>query len=323
MIQVHIMELFARQEIYDGLAGKISLFLGGIPAAPVFMLIMGYFQSRTGKKPSAQVLRGLKLIGLGLLLNIGLNLHLLIKIWLEELQINPLEYILGADILFLAGLGIIIIAGLRSLFGNAFYLYFLLALFLTAIHPYLPYFGTNSGLKYLQAFFYGYYHWSYFPLLPWLAYPLTGYAFGLMQKKAFYEKMSRAENYIWAGSLIVSLLTFRYVFTISTNLGLYYHHDWQFFFCAVIFTIFWSISLKKLPGLKPKSSAFKYLSWAGKNVTAFYIVQWLIIGNIATAIYKTQNLWQSLIWFFAITVFTSVIVWLRNKYNERKKSAVI
>ena len=31
MIQVHIMELFAKQEIYDGIAGKISLFFGGPP----------------------------------------------------------------------------------------------------------------------------------------------------------------------------------------------------------------------------------------------------------------------------------------------------
>ena len=43
MIQVHLMELFARQEVYDSLTGKISLFLGGIPAAPVFMAVMGYF----------------------------------------------------------------------------------------------------------------------------------------------------------------------------------------------------------------------------------------------------------------------------------------
>jgi len=41
MVQVHIMELFARQDIFEDTVGKISLFFGGPPAAPVFMAVMG------------------------------------------------------------------------------------------------------------------------------------------------------------------------------------------------------------------------------------------------------------------------------------------
>jgi len=43
MIQVHLTELFAIPEWYEGVAGKLSLFLGGPPAAPVFMFLMGFF----------------------------------------------------------------------------------------------------------------------------------------------------------------------------------------------------------------------------------------------------------------------------------------
>ena len=36
-----------------------------------------------------------------------------------------------------------------------------------------------------------------------------------------------------------------------------------------------------------KSKMFKYITWLGKNVTLIYVIQWIIVGNIGTAIYKT------------------------------------
>jgi hypothetical protein len=30
----------------------------------------------------------------------------------------------------------------------------------------------------------------------------------------------------------------------------------------------------------------KYLKWLGQNVTIIYVLQWILIGNTATAIYK-------------------------------------
>jgi len=41
MIQVHVIEQFATQTLYDSLWGKISLFLGGPFCAPVFLAVMG------------------------------------------------------------------------------------------------------------------------------------------------------------------------------------------------------------------------------------------------------------------------------------------
>ena len=70
MIQVHIMELFAKAEILEGPVGKASLFLGGPFAAPVFMTVMGYFLAGSVKRTREKMKRGLQLIGLGFLLNI-------------------------------------------------------------------------------------------------------------------------------------------------------------------------------------------------------------------------------------------------------------
>ncbi|MDZ7742957.1 MAG: hypothetical protein U5Q03_14795 [Bacteroidota bacterium] len=164
-------------------------------------------------------------------------------------------------------------------------------------------------MKYLQAFFYGNYDWSYFPLLPWLAYPLAGFSFGLIRQKAWYAKIRKAEYYILAGSFILLIIGFDHGFSISTNLELYYHHHWVFFLWAIAFMIFWAIGLKwvrKCCSIPPLAN---YLQWAGRNVTAFYIFQWLLIGNIATAIFKTQAGWMLPIWFIFILAFSSLLTY--------------
>jgi len=49
--------------------------------------------------------------------------------------------------------------------------------------------------------------------------------------------------------------------------------------------------------------------WLVKNTTSFYFIQWLIIGNIATAIYQTQTLSSFTLWFAWIFAITVLITW--------------
>jgi len=55
------------------------------------------------------------------------------------------------------------------------------------------------------------------------------------------------------------------------------------------------------------SHPFRYLQWVGKNVTAFYVFQWLIIGNIATALFQSQQ-WTGLMFWFGIVVLSSSLL---------------
>ena len=93
MIQVHITEQFACADIYESFLGKISLFLGGPLVAPVFLAVMGYFTIASNKTTFQMIVRGLGIIGIGLLLNLCLNASLLFKIYSDEFQINPLNFI--------------------------------------------------------------------------------------------------------------------------------------------------------------------------------------------------------------------------------------
>jgi uncharacterized membrane protein len=98
MIQVHVMGLFASHEVFSGVFGRWSLFFGGEPAAPVFMTIMGYFIGNRQANLKKSLLRGLQLVGLGLLLNVGLNAHLFIRIFKGQILLSPWTYLFGVDI---------------------------------------------------------------------------------------------------------------------------------------------------------------------------------------------------------------------------------
>jgi hypothetical protein len=58
--------------------------------------------------------------------------------------------------------------------------------------------------------------------------------------------------------------------------------------------------------------------WLGKNITLFYIIQWLIIGNIATAIYQTQTLKSYPFWFAGIFSMTVLITWLVKRLEQKR-----
>jgi hypothetical protein len=309
MVQVHLMELFATNEIYASMLGKVSLFMGAVPAAPVFMVIMGYFAfgfRLTGKA----VLRGLKILLLGLALNISLNAHLLLKILSSTIQLNPFHYIFGADILFLAGFSMIVIAILKRFFAEKLVIWVVTGMLFAFGNSWLPvYTGQLNWVYYVQALGWGEVSWSYFPIFPWMVYPLLGVIFHLIEKKYKLILHSVVQSHF---TLIILFLFnipfFRYGFGIASDLPVYYHHPALFVLWVMLFMSFWTMLFYKVHKIASGFKSDTYLVWVGKNVTVFYIIQWLIIGNMATTVFRTQS-WSELIaWFFAVVLTSSILV---------------
>ncbi|PKP53505.1 MAG: hypothetical protein CVT92_04210 [Bacteroidetes bacterium HGW-Bacteroidetes-1] len=319
MIQVHLTELFAVETWFNSMAGQISLFLGGPPAAPVFMVVMGYFIARGNKNLTQNIKQGLKLILWGLLLNLGMNAHLLFEIATGQMQLNPWTYVFGVDILMLAGLSVLVIALFRWVFSDLIIPWILLMLIIGFLNPYIPpYSGDSLWIPYLQAYFYGYHHWSYFPLFPWAAYPIAGYVFYLLEKKYQIQKMSeRWMLFIAMGLLSILVITFNFGFSRSILLSVYYHHDIIFLFWTLAFVVFFTLAIRMFLVENKNLFLNNWLQWIGKNVTSFYVFQWLLIGNIATAIYRSQYFVQLLFWFIFITAASSLMVWLWNKVKSK------
>lgn len=322
MIQVHITELFLQPHIYNSTFGKVSLFLGGPPAAPLFMAVMGYFLAFSKKTFSQGILRGILLLAGGLLLNMGLNANLLLKIYEGKLLLNPVQYIFGVDVLFLAGLSIILISILKPLFKKKLIYYLILLPIPILVHAYLP---TSEGgiIQYINAYFWGSYSWSYFPLFPWFSYVLLGFVFALILEKYRAVSEYRYNTLIAGAFAIILTATFLFAMDISAELEIYYHHNFTFFTWVAGFLFVLTFFVHKLEKYAGKVIIFKGIKFFGQNVTLAYVFQWLIIGNTATEVFKTFTLTEGIIAFFIVCLLTFLLIfiylWIKENYFEQRR----
>lgn len=331
MIQVHIMEQFATPGINNSIIGKISLFLGGPPCAPVFMAVMGYFLSSSEKPFSYYLKRGAILFAGGILLNIARSANLLHYIFLGQSTADPFFYIFGVDILPLAGISIIIIGLLQLVFKKKYLLYFILAVIMASAGTLPGTAGTTTDfMSCLNAFFWGNFEWSYFPLFPWCAYILLGFAFRLLfENENFFSRYSSSHSLVLSIPLMVaSGLTVGYAAGIAHDLKSsegYYHHGLLFFAWMVMFISGYIMLVHLVEENSGKHIVTRLMKWIGKNVTIIYIMQWIIIGNITTEIFQTQEKTALVFWFLGITAATCVLAYLwehlnfslkKNKHNN-------
>ncbi|TXT32874.1 MAG: putative membrane protein, partial [Chitinophagaceae bacterium] len=285
MIQVHILENFASNSIFNSHGGKLSLFLGGPPVAPVFMIMLGYFLADSKKTTQQLINRGIQIFAAGIFLNIALNANLLIGINNGRFNIDPFPYLFGVDILQFAGLSILVIVGIRKILEKSLPITLISIVIVIVIsqllNASLP--NSNTG-KYITAYVYGSTDWSYFPLFPWLAYPLTGIAFHhINQRNNLKVLYTKNDKLLIAGILLLFLsFTFDYGLNISSNLLSYYHHGILFFIWVIAFVMGHAFFVNEINHYLGNTIVFKLIRWMGKNVTIIYIIQWIIIGNIST-----------------------------------------
>ncbi len=283
------------------------MFLGGPFAAPVFMMVMGYFISLSNKNTIQLLRRGILVFLLGLLLNIGLNFNLLLKIKFSGWQYDPFEYIFGVDILFLAGLSIVILGMLNRTGKLTGYLIPILIAGITFLTPIMnSWIEDLNNKNYVLPFVAGNASWSYFPLFPWLAYPLAGFWF---QRNEYAIRNFFGKNRTLSISGIIVIITGTLLFSgfgfkSSVHLQAYYHHGIPMFLWITGLIILWTSLLGWLLQKFPDSKFLIVIRWTGKNVTLIYVIQWLIIGNLATEIYRTQSIGIFGGWLAGITFIT-------------------
>ena len=323
MIQVHIIELFAGISIFDSKTGRFLLFLGGSFVAPVFLFVFGYFIANSNKTNSQQILRGFKIFFYGMLLNLALNFNLFIKHGEGQIEFDIFPYIFGVDVLHVAGLSLIIITLIKKIFYKNNLTAIALILFSAFLGGFLLHYKTDFiFLKYLSAFFYGSTSWSYFPVFPWIGYPLMGMLF--FKSKMDFKILSKPIVKISICMLFIVFLffTINYAIALSSNLDSYYHHSLTFFLWTMIFLPFYAFMINEVDILFGQSFVFKYIKWLGQNVTAIYVIQWILIGNISTAIYRNvNNPIILLVAFIGVLLISSIIGFLYVQIKEGKRFA--
>ncbi|MGB2273117.1 MAG: hypothetical protein ACPH2K_01970, partial [Flavicella sp.] len=252
----------------------------------------------------------LLLVGFGL--NIALNANLFYKIYIGSLQINPYPYLFGVDFLLFAGLALFPLTLLKNKQILGLLIALVTASFLGTLL--VTYTTTDTIANYILAFLYGTARWSYFPLLPWICYPLMGMLYRNLQVKKGWKLLqhSKTQHLILVLGSVFLFFTLDYAIEIASHLQNYYHHGisfviWTGFFLMFLTSTAYQVELK-LSG----NRVVKYLKWLGGNVTVIYIVQWILIGNIGTEIFQTVESPLLLIYSYISVLAGSsciVLVW--------------
>lgn len=201
-----IIECTPEEQLVSGIPYLFDTIIGGPLSAPVFMFAMGagvVYQNNKSIKAGMQ--RGLRIIFIAYMLNIfRFLIPYLIGFGItgdREKYIEPLLYkVLCNDILLFAGLALLLIALFRKLKLKDWHMV-VIALLASVAGTMLNGIDVNSALGNI---FIGYLIgtedlagmvMSYFPLLNWLIFPVSGYVFGkrllrLKDKNMFYGILS-------------------------------------------------------------------------------------------------------------------------------------
>lgn len=318
MVQVILVEFFAQQPIMNSLVGKISLFLGGPPTAPVFLTVMGYYIAYRSRPFWMNVLRGTELIGLGLLVNLGRNALVLIGIAHPPFTIGLISLIFSTNILILAGLSFIAIAVLIQLFkGHVLIFLFLIIVILLLQYVIPPVEKTFPNSLWLP-FFYGKYPHGFFPLIPWFSYVLAGYSFFQFKNYFIADQFKHSQTVkiiLLFASGIILLVTARFGFRVSVRPQLFFHHGILFFLFCINYVFWWFLSARAIVNLS-NNSLTNYVEWLGKNVTAFYVIFMILVGNIAVFFFKTEGYQALLLWLPGFMLITSLLVLIWDKVRH-------
>jgi len=322
MVQLVLIEYFAKADIFAGLTGKISMFLGGAPAAPVFLTVMGYYLAVGKKSLKVMMIRGISLIALGFVLNIARNAVNLWHVFQGVSNLNPWNLILGTDILILAGVSTVVMALLiRVLKGHVLAYLALIILFLL-LQYIVPPVEKTFPTSHLAPFIYGKYPNALFPFIPWFAYVLAGYAFYLF-KQFFVADAFKHSHTVKAVLLVLSgvllLITLHFGFSVSVKPIFFFHHGILFFLFCVNF-VFWWLLLARAIVNHIKNPVTDYLEYLGKNVTVFYVMFMVLAGNLLHSMQKSMDYPELILWFPGLMFLSSLLVWLWEKAGKRKKT---
>jgi uncharacterized membrane protein len=260
----------------DTILGNIFVLAGTVPAAPVFMVLLGTFLMKsTDNCCRPTLLRGVKLLLLGYLLNlvrftipleiVGIDRSLYLP---DE---SPLSLFLAFDILQLAGLSLLIIAFLKK-YSSVPFLFPVLMVCILWFSPFLwgkcphipfffPFWGTGKNV--------------YFPLFPWIIYILLGMH---VSRYLLVQELSGRLLRIFLGIGGVCICTGLLLFDVFP-VGDYHRSGLSVHLVIIGFIFVWlplcQVIIQKTPSAHP---ILQTLFFWSRHVTSVYCIQWILFG---------------------------------------------
>jgi surface polysaccharide O-acyltransferase-like enzyme len=286
MVLQHVQLLFAVDSGEHSAVGLTFLLLGTAPAAPVFMVAMGFlFGSSSKAGVRYGVVRGLQLFAMGYVLNaLRFTLPLLLNgdPRLDEFFGSPWVPLLEVDILQLAGLSLMVLGPVKRYVRGPW----IVVVAAAAIAVVAPLLWGGPGSPALDPLW-GTGEWVSFPLFPWLAYPLLGLALARFTARApSASRLLRVWTLTGAALIVVGALLMLLVPDAGAILavGDYFRSGLQVQLILAGFVLLWLAALWWLDRSLSWRVVPRYLTSLSRNITAIYVIQWLLIGWLAIAL---------------------------------------
>ncbi|MHA1966169.1 MAG: heparan-alpha-glucosaminide N-acetyltransferase domain-containing protein [Candidatus Hodarchaeales archaeon] len=337
MIMQHVVFMFGTAEAHQSVIGSILLGLGTLPAAPVFLFLMGVFYKYSERETNEQfyhgLLKGSKLFALGYCLNLlrftipiifGANLYTFGFNDSEPFQWEASVFII--DILQCAGISMIILAILDRL-TNSEWVYAGVAIAVSFISPLL--WGRTIGILFLDnvlMIFWGTGNTVLFPVFPFITYPLVGMIFGQYLKRGFnFDRLtSLSKNLglmLFPLSLIIALRNLGNGFPLIRPIIILIdqilrnqrsdHPSFMIIMLNIGFLFIWLWICNLISKRFPESNISNIVFFWSRNVTVMYVIHWVLIGLIAILIgSRTTNLIPVLFLIGIVLIVSSLITYL-------------
>ncbi len=284
MILIHVMHVYAIPEVEGSVVGYIIEFMGGPPAAPTFMMLMGIFFIYSNKGTTRMsISRGFNILLVAVVLNLVRGVipyYFLTEIKgvsLSELgRYFTLEFLIfEVDILTFAGLSYMFMAILYHFFKKPVY-WLAFAIIIAFGSPLLWQIKASSATaQYALNMLWGDEYLSTFPMFPWLTFPLIGMVIGRWledstDQKATINKMGKMSVFFMVIGLALILLDTDIFYNAYGKMGI------GAIIAIVGFVFFWQWLITKIYKASSRALNTGFLMFLSKNTLTVYFVHWVI-----------------------------------------------
>ena len=330
MPSIHVVMLYSQPHVQQSILGTILAFIAEGPGAQLFMMIMGIsfvFSSRITKQYVLQ--RAFYLLLAAYVLNFLKFIVPLLLGWMpdnlmQELQLPndflaiPFFLLLG-DILHFAAISFPI---LFIVYRLRHYAYWSVAFAITImlLSPFI--WDVKTGFVFVDyplQLLGGHPPNAFFPVFPWLVYPLTGLTVGYFLKQFGATDILKKAGWIGVSLMLISL-TLPPTSKQKEWLPFYRTEPADTLFHSG-FVLTWIAIFHWLNRKIPANPFFTLLIFCSKNITSIYIIQWVLIcWGMAYTGYLTLGLLQTFCCMGAISIMTLLLAALLKRAYAKPKN---
>ncbi len=319
MIAIHVQRHWASQDTWFTPVGQVMALAGGPSAAPTFMLLMGAslaWSRRTNTR--ALVMRGITLLLGGYVLNLfrgplAIAAGQAMGLLGPDGKVGPYDawWVLTiVDILQLAGISLVIIAGLRRVLPQRPAAWIAVAVGFVVVTP------LFAGIRFGQpvpdailAILWKTAPNTYYPAFAWATFPILGVAYGMAVRNA---PSPSEEIRRWAiAGLGLAVIGGLAVWIVKPG--------------QIDADLFWAMPIWLYPGILGLmlpwlgladwlarrfggSLPARFLNFTGRRVTRIYVIHWMIVAwGIPVVGYLALSFWPMWAAIIAVVVLAHAL----------------